>query len=231
MTATAAALPPHEIPPVGELAQRIRDAGSSHARFFGYPEREGGLYLQQEPEEFAAFVHFMATTYGSAELSLDIGIASGGQTKFLRDYFKCRRTIIVDNGAHEMFPHWARIKPTVDTTFEEEIIADSHAPEVRQKLAKYENAVDFAFVDGDHSYRGLRQDIFLVTPLLKDYGVMALHDTGAVGDCRRVYHDLLDARHFTRLRDFDTRFGISLWMRLPVRRPQRWYNRYGWGRL
>jgi hypothetical protein len=220
------------VPSIPELVERVKQAGSSEERFFGYKIQEGGLYLQQDPLEFAQFVHFMATEYGEADLTLDLGIASGGQTKFLRDYYKCKRTIILDNGEHSMFPHWKRIKPLVDTTFEDEIISDSHAPEVRQRLAKYENSLDFAFVDGDHSYRGLRQDIFLVTPLLKDYAVMALHDTAAVADCKRVYEDLLSSRNFTRLRAFDNRFGISLWMRLPKRRPQRWYNhRYGWGRI
>jgi len=131
-----------------------------------------------------------------------------------------------------MFPHWARIKQTVDTAFEEILICNSHAPEVRGRLAKYENSLDFAFIDGDHSYRGLRQDIFLMTPLLKDYAVMALHDTAAVGDCKRVSDDLLYSRNFTRLRSFDNRFGISIWMRLPRRKAQQWYNhRFGWGKI
>lgn len=220
------------VPSVPELVKLIKNSGSSHKAFFGYPEVEGGLYLQQDPQEFAEFVHFMATEFGSAELTLDIGIASGGQTKFLRDFYKCKRTIILDNGEHSMFPHWARIKPMVDTIFEDEIISDSHLPEVRDRLAKYENKLDFAFVDGDHSYLGLRKDIFLVTPLLKDYAVMALHDTAAVADCNRVYQDLLESRNFTRLRAFNNRFGISLWMRLPRRKAPHWYNfKYGWGKI
>lgn len=217
---------------VKELVERVKKSGSSDERFFGYKPQENGLFLQQDPLEFAQFVHFMATEYGEADLTLDIGIASGGQTKFLRDYYKCKRTIILDNGEHPMFPHWARIKPMVDTVFEDEIISNSHATAVRHRLAKYENSIDFAFIDGDHSYRGLRQDIFLVTPLLKDYGVMALHDTAAVPDCKRVYEDLLSSRNFTRLRAFNNRFGISVWMRLPRRKPQKWYNhRFGWGRI
>jgi hypothetical protein len=219
------------VPSVAELVERIKASGSSDEQFFGYPTRQDGLFLQQDPTEFAQFVNFMASHYATASMTIDIGIASGGQTKFLRDYYKCERTIVLDNGEHPMFHHWQRIKPTVDTTFEAEIYNDSHASTVRGLLSKYENAIDFAFVDGDHSYRGLRQDIFLVTPLLKDYAVMALHDTAAVGDCRRVYDDLLYSRNFSRLRSFDSRFGISVWMRLPRRKPQHWYNRYGLGKI
>lgn len=221
------------VPPLSkpELIEQIRASGSSHAGFFRYPVREDGLYLQQDPEEFADFVHFMATEVGEAQITLDIGIASGGQTKFLRDHFTAHQTLIVDNGQHEMFRHWARIKPMVRSEIVLEMISDSHAPAVRTALAPWTNRVDFAFVDGDHSYRGLRQDIFLVTPLLREGAIMALHDTAAVGDCKRVFDDLLDGRHFTLLRNFDNRFGISLWQRLGRRKPQPWWNARGYGRL
>lgn len=222
------------IPSRAEFVDLIRAAGSSQEEYFRYPIRQDGLWLQQDPEEFAAFVHFMATEVGSADLSIDIGIASGGQTKFLRDYFKCKRTIILDIGQHEVFPQWERIKPMVDTEIVEEIIADSHLPDVRQRLQKYDNQIDFAFVDGDHSYRGLRKDIFLVSNLIKDGGILALHDTMAVWDCKRVFDDMLRSRRFTLLRNFDNRFGISLWQRVRKRKrkPTQWYNHmFGWGRL
>lgn len=218
-------------PGIEALVRMIREAGSSQESFFRYPVREGGLYLQQDPEEFAAFVHFMATEVVEADVTLDIGIASGGQTKFLRDHFQARRTLIVDNGQHEMFPHWARIKPMVRSEIVLEMISDSHAPAVREALAPWRGKVDFAFVDGDHSYRGLRQDIFLVTPLLRPGGIMALHDTAAVWDCKRVFEDMLRSPSFTLLRNFDNRFGISLWQRLDRDKPQKWWNAYGYGRL
>lgn len=212
------------MPTLAEFEELVREAGSSDESFFGYPVKEDGLHLQQDPGEFAAFVHYMATQVPAAGMTLDLGIASGGQTKFLRDYFSCERTIILDNGEHPMFPHWKRIKPMVKTEFELELIADSHVSHVRTTLSKYENSLDFAFVDGDHSYKGLRQDIFLVTPLLKEGAIMALHDTAAVADCNQVYQELLGSPNFSRLRNFDSRFGISLWKRLPRRKPTKWYN-------
>lgn len=224
--------PNPDLPSLSKMVEIVKEAGSGGEWFFGFPEKEDGLFLQQDPEEFAAFVHFMANKVGSCELSLDLGIASGGQTKFLRDWFKCKKTIILDNGEHPLFPKWERIKRLVDTEYELELISDSHADEVRTKLAPYENKIDFAFVDGDHSYKGLRQDIFLVTPLLKDGGIMALHDTAAVWDCKRVFDDLLNSPNYSLLRNYDNRFGISLWQRLPRRKPTKWYNhKYGWGRI
>lgn len=215
-----------------ELVQIIESAGSSEESYFGFPERPGGLYLQQDPEEFAAFVHFMATKVPPAQLTLDIGIASGGQTKFLRDYYPSEKTIVVDNGKHSRFPHWERIKKDLNSELVLEIIDDSHAPAVRQKLLPFAGGVDFAYVDGDHSYRGLRKDIFLVKELLRLGGLMALHDTLAVEDCRKVHEEMLASRSFALLRNYQNRFGISVWKLVSRKKMPTNINRtYGIGRL
>jgi len=214
------------------MVREVINAGASQEEFFGYPVKTDGLYLQQDPEEFGALVHFLATQAKPAALSMDIGIASGGQTKFIRDYYRCDKTIIVDNGEHELFPHWERIKPTVNTEIVLERIENSHNPGVREALKPYFGQVDFAFVDGDHSYRGLRQDIFLTKLVLKPGGLMVLHDTAAVWDCKRVFDDLIRSRDFTLVRNFQNRFGISVWKLLRVKRPPSAWNHFtGLGRI
>ena len=219
-------------PSVEELVEAIKAAGSGHSDFFGFPIREDGLYLQQDPEEYAAFVHFVATQVPPAELSMEIGIASGGQTKFLRDYWQSKKTLIVDIGLHELFPHWARIKKDVKSDICLEVIADSHSPEVREKLLPYAGKVDFAFVDGDHSYKGLRKDIFLTKEMLRPGGYMVLHDTAAVGDLKRIFDELLFSKDFTLVRNFQNRFGISVWKMIRVKRMPNAFNRMtGWGRI
>lgn len=56
--------------------------------------------------------------------------------------------------------------------------ADSHAPatlqEVRRVLAG--RRVDFLFIDGDHTYAGVRQDFELYESLVAPGGLIALHD-------------------------------------------------------
>jgi len=220
------------VPSRDELIKVIEASGSGSTEFFGFPERADGLYLQQDPEEFAAFVHFMATKAPPAKLSLDIGVASGGQTKFLRDYYAAEKTIVVDIGQHPQFPHWARIKEGVNSELVLEIIADSHAPAVREKLLPYAGTVDFAFVDGDHSYRGLKKDVFLVKELLRPGGIMVLHDTLAVAGCRQVHEELLASTDFGLLRNFQNRFGISVWRLMRLQhRPNLINRRLSWGRL
>lgn len=215
------------------LIDAIRSCGSDNAEVFGYPERDDGLFLQQDPDEFASFVEYMSTKVPPSQLSIDIGVASGGNTKFVRDYFSAPKTIIVDIGLHPNHYHWARIKKQVRTDIVLEIIGDSHSPQTREKLLPYAGQIDYAFVDGDHSYRGLRKDIFLMKELLQPGAVMALHDTHAVKDCNRVYKDLLRSKDFKLLENFVSRFGISIWRYVGKGSPKTSYvnRRFGWGSL
>jgi hypothetical protein len=224
--------PVKPVPSRDELVKAVEAAGSADAPFFGYPKREDGLFLQQDPEEYAAFVHFMAARVPAADLTLEIGLASGGQTKFLRDYWAAKQTIVVDIGEHRDFPQWQRIKKDVNSDIVLEIIDDSHSGRVREKLLPFAGKVDFAFVDGDHSYRGLRKDIFLTKELLKPGALMALHDTTAAGDVHRVYQDMLYSRDFLLMRNFGNRFGISVWTFVGAKRLPNAFNRAtGMGRV
>lgn len=224
---TVKCLPPREM-----LIKEIESAGSGHGEFFGFPLRTDGLYLQQDPEEYASFVEFMAKKVPPADLTLDIGTAGGGQTKFLRDYFSAEKTIVVDIGQHPDFQQWNRIKKLVNSEIILEIIDDSHSARVRQKLLPFRGQVDVAFVDGDHSYRGLRKDIFLTKELLKPGGLMILHDTLVVRDLRFVFEEMLDSSEFDLYRNFSNRFGISVWKFKGLKRQPIWLNRaWGVGRL
>jgi predicted O-methyltransferase YrrM len=55
---------------------------------------------------------------------------------------------------------------------------DSHRRETRQEVAKKLNGreADLLFLDGDHRYRGVKQDFALYAPLVRDGGVVLLHD-------------------------------------------------------
>jgi methyltransferase family protein len=203
---------------VESLRDAIISAGSDSADFFGFPEIEDGLHLQQNPQEYAEFVHFMATSVPPSKLAIDIGIASGGQTKFLRDYYRIDKSIIVDIGDHNKFHHWSRIRKLMNTEIVLEVIADSHSERVRNALLPYAGKVDFAFIDGDHSYRGLKQDLILAKAIAVPGATFALHDTTAVKDCARVFAEMKCSPDFELLGNFSHRFGISVWRYLAVKR-------------
>jgi len=56
--------------------------------------------------------------------------------------------------------------------------ADSHSQETLDKVNNIlgNRKVDFLFIDGDHSYYGVRMDFEMFSPLVKDGGIIAFHD-------------------------------------------------------
>ncbi len=54
---------------------------------------------------------------------------------------------------------------------------------------------------------------------------MVLHDTAAVGDCKRVFDELLFSKDFVLVRNFQNRFGISVWQMVRVKTPPSAFNR------
>lgn len=57
------------------------------------------------------------------------------------------------------------------------IRADSHAPETLAEVRRLlgDRQVDFAFIDGDHTYDGVKRDFEMYGPLVSD--LIAFHDT------------------------------------------------------
>lgn len=57
--------------------------------------------------------------------------------------------------------------------------ADSHDPSVVEVVERILDGdlFDVAFIDGDHSYEGVRQDWLLWSPLVREGGLVAFHDT------------------------------------------------------
>ena len=56
-------------------------------------------------------------------------------------------------------------------------LIDSHGEEAKQ-LARmfHRNRIDFLFIDGDHSYEGVKQDFEQFLPCMREGGMIALHD-------------------------------------------------------
>lgn len=56
--------------------------------------------------------------------------------------------------------------------------ADSHSPETVEQLKRSlgGHQLDFLFIDGDHSYAGVKTDFELYAPLVRKGGLIALHD-------------------------------------------------------
>jgi hypothetical protein len=71
------------------------------------------------------------------------------------------------------------------------------------------NGIDFAFIDADHSYKGIANDFFAVYPLLNPAGVIAFHDTRSIDGCREFIFDLRTKYNDGTFDISDYPFGIN----------------------
>lgn len=78
---------------------------------------------------------------------------------------------------------------------------DSQSPGFKDFFDSRHNSIDFAFIDGDHSYKGVKSDFDIVYPHLAQKGIIALHDTLKIDGCREFVIDL-------RTKYFDGTFDI-----------------------
>lgn len=66
---------------------------------------------------------------------------------------------------------------------------DTFSQEFKELIQSHKE-IDFAFIDGDHSYDGIKSDFELVYPKLSYCGIIAFHDTLIVDGCREFILDL-----------------------------------------
>ena len=66
--------------------------------------------------------------------------------------------------------------------------SDSHATATFEKVQQVlgSRPVDFLFIDGDHTYQGVKQDFLLYRPLVAPDGCIALHDIAARPELPRI---------------------------------------------
>lgn len=98
---------------------------------------------------------------------LEIGVHQGYSLETWNKAFKPKVLIGVDNDLHDLKWEDAHI-----------LAADSHLPSTLGRVKKILSGrkVDFLFIDGDHTYDGVRQDYLMYAPLVRAGGIIAFDD-------------------------------------------------------
>ncbi len=173
-------------PDFARLRDAICQAGTDSLVHFknGYTH-QGGLYLQQNPDEFASLCFYLQehkpyTNY------LEIGSASGGACLFLNREIGFTNVWSLDDGQHPRAVEQKKNFGQVSNFHQ--FLGDSHSEAARQYLEKNLPAkLDIAFIDGDHSYEGAWKDVELVLPYCRPGTLMLFHDTVACAEVRDVW--------------------------------------------
>jgi len=156
-----------------EIEQFVIDAGSDNLGVFG-GAYEGGIHVQQIPDEIAPCILAIMESGHKVESYLEIGAASGGTTFIINHFFKPKGIILIDDNKH----HKAGLRQTVlDGVNRREFIGSSISEEILDGVAGLNITFDLIFIDGDHHYPGVKMDTIFYLPYLRPSGYLALHDS------------------------------------------------------
>lgn len=155
---------------VEEIKQFIIDAGSDSLAVFG-GAYEGGIHIQQVPDELAPCILAILNSGVAIESVLEIGAASGGTTFVVDHFFKPGAVVLIDDNTHPK--HTLRPDILKDVA-RQEIIGNSRHQAV---IDQVKGPFDLLIIDGDHSYEGVKADIDNYLPLLRKGGFLLLHDS------------------------------------------------------
>jgi predicted O-methyltransferase YrrM len=159
-----------------EILEFILDAGSDDVETFG-GEFQGGIQCQQVPDEFADFIFDVLQSELKVENYLEIGAAQGGTTYLISHLLKPKNIVLVDDNLHAK--HKTR-QQTLEGITRREIIGNSRDADV---IAEVKDKYDMIFIDGDHSFYGVKTDAENYLPMLNVGGLVAFHDSMHDGEC------------------------------------------------
>ena len=128
----------------------------------------GKCYIQQVQEEFTILSYFLKSF--QPHNILEIGCKGG--TFYMFNEFSTGKKIGVDIGDEYKLNMYFYTRGH-DFTF---IHANSQLPETANLVKNYCDSFDFIFIDGDHSYEGVRRDFELYKSMLSPRGYIAFHD-------------------------------------------------------
>jgi predicted O-methyltransferase YrrM len=121
--------------------------------------------IKQEPEEFQALAEEIEKI--NPQIIIEIGVLRGGIIAYYRK--RGLQVIGIDVGNH----------PTGLKEFPPDVvIGNSHSEATLAEVIRRLNneKADVLFIDGDHSYRGCKQDFEMYAPLVRKGGIIAFHD-------------------------------------------------------
>lgn len=170
-----------EIDGYRELIEKL---GGDEPAVFG-TSWKGGYLIQQNPYEFSRLLAFLPK---EIDVYLEIGTASGGSCRAIYETRKIGTVISIDDGRHSHSPQQETNLSGMPLI---KFRGDSHSPECSKWLEELGLKVNVAFIDGDHSYAGVKQDTEMVLPHMAKDGLLIYHDTVCVPDIKNYMSELV----------------------------------------
>ena len=146
-------------------------------------EAIAGLFDQvrcyQSPVELVSVLNLIDDCVPDIKTIVEIGSYHGGTANIIKAWFPNADLFCVDCN----FEHW--LAGEIATRIEGDTRSEATLTALKAEL--YCKQVDFLFIDGDHSPEGAWNDWNVFSPLVRDGGVIAFHDTGAIPAVKEVF--------------------------------------------
>ena len=137
-----------------------------------------------------------------AKVVVEVGVAEAKTTAFLcRGAARVGGTVygydIWDtHGLQNQFEHWSSKEKCEEYLRKEGhsnfllTKIDSKTPEFHELIKTSHPRIDLAFIDGCHSYDGIKNDFEAIYPQLSETGIIVFHDTMSIDGCREFMIEL-----------------------------------------
>ena len=193
----------------------IRSVRTSGVRATWLALRAWRHSANQRLVEFAGLIRLVLER--EPNVVLEIGTAHGGTYwTWCRLATPSAHLVSVDLPGNDEWTSRVRSYPRRPQT-QTLIRADSHDPQTVRSLDGLRASVDLLFIDGDHSYEGVRADFENYAPLVRPGGLIAFHDvaptknpTSQVDRLWRQLRDLFDAREIIDVADDEQPGGYGI---------------------
>ena len=137
-----------------------------------------------------------------AKVVVEVGVAEAKSTDWLCRGAKLRGGKVYGydlwdtHGLNNQFEHWSSkekcetyLQSKGHTNFELTKI-NSRTPEFAELIKSKHPSIDLAYIDGCHSYDGIKNDFDIIYPQLSESGIIVFHDTLRIDGCREFMIDL-----------------------------------------
>lgn len=190
-----------------EILKRLMNEENSIDDILASTKKYAGLspYTNIQPQQNVYEIKHLALTVQkkSPKTVLEIGTAEGGTLYIWSRTLKSCKTLIsidlprrIPNKKKEFY---RQFNNKINYEF---IEGDSHSIKAINKLSNIlkHKKIDFIFIDGDHSYEGVKKDYENYIPFLSEGGIIAFHDIKSRDfSIRKFWNEIKNEYHFKEI--------------------------------
>jgi len=186
-----------------EILQYIKERGCT------IPHHLSEYRMQGHPEEFADFI--LTLKGGIYPNYLEIGVAAAGTTRMFNDFFDFDNIVLIDNNDQESeYPY--RRKNLMGIAHIE-IIGDSNSLGIESVVHNLGYAYDLIYIDGDHSYDGVKADFNNYFDYLTVGGMIGFHDTVIFPGVKKFMDELKQDPRLSLIGEWYHKMGMALFQK------------------